>query len=427
MNEAIMLFGVLIFFLLLGVPVGIAVGVATALIMALFTDIPLMVIAQKCFAGMDSFPLLAIPFFMLAGQLMCVGGIAKRIVTFAESLVGFVIGGLGHVTIVACMFFAALSGSAAATVSAIGTFMIPAMKERKYSGPYAAAITAAAGTIGVMIPPSIPFVVYCVLTSQAVGDLFIAGIIPGVLVGLSLMLVNAIISRKRNYRSAAFAEPPTFKSFVRNFIDAFWALLVPIIILGGIYNGIFTPTEASVVGCVYAFIAGKFIYKELTWKGVIDALRDASILNGATQFLVGLSLAFGYFLAVAGIPQMLCESILSMTHNPILIMLAINVFLLIVGCFVDNIAAMMILIPILLPVLRAINYDILLFGVVITVNLAIGFCSPPFGINLFVAGAISKESIEDISKQLLWFMGVMLIDLMIITYIPAVSLCLLGR
>ena len=427
MTEALILFGALIFFLLLSVPVGIAVGVATALVMVIYTDIPLMVIAQKAFAGMDSFPLLAIPFFMFAGQLMCSGGISRRIVNFAETLVGFLVGGLAMVTVVACMFFASISGSAAATVSAIGSMMIPAMRERNYSGAFAAAITAAAGTIGVIIPPSIPFVIYCVLTSQSIGDLFIAGIIPGILVGLSLMAVALIISYKRGYKSSANVKPPTFKSFIKSFIDAFWALLVPVIILGGIYSGIFTPTEASVVGCVYAWIAGMFIYKELSWRGVVNALRDASILNGATQFLVGLSIAFGYFLTVAGIPQQLCEAILSMSTNPIIIMLAINAFLLLVGCFVDNIAAMMILIPILIPVLNAINYDILLFGVVITVNLAIGFCTPPFGINLFVAGAISKEKIEDISKELVWFILVMFIDLMIITYVPAVSLFLLGR
>ena len=422
--EAIILFAVLVFFLLLSVPVGIAVGVATAVVM-IGGDIPFTIIAQKAFSGMDSFPLLAIPFFMLAGQLMCMGGIARRIVNFAETLVGFVVGGLGHVTIISCMFFAAISGSAPATVSAIGSFMVPSMEERGYSRAYAAAVAAAAGTIGVIIPPAIPFFGYCGLPSQSLGDLFVAGIMPGILIGLSLMAVNFVIAHKRGYKSATYATPPTFKVFVKSFLDAFWALMVPVIILGGIYAGIFTPTEASVVGCVYAIFAGTVIYKELTLKGMLDSLREASVLNGATQFLVGLSLAFGYYLTVAGIPQKLCESVLAMTTNPIVILLAINIFLLFVGCFVDNIAAMMILIPVLLPVLKAINYDILLFGVVITVNLAIGFCTPPFGINLFVAGAISKESIEAISKQLVWFIMVMILDLMLITYIPQISLCLL--
>ena len=427
MTEPLLLFGSLILFLLLGIPVGIAVGVATAFAMVVHSDIPLTVIAQKSFSGLDSFPLLAIPFFMLAGQLMCVGGISKRIVNFAEHLIGFVIGGLGMVTVMACMFFAAISGSAPATVSAIGSFMIPAMRERNYGGGFAAALTAAAGTIGVIIPPSIPFVIYCVLTSQSIGDLFLAGIVPGILIGLSLMFVVFVIARKRGYKGSENAKKPTLKSFCTSFLDAFWALLMPLIILGGIYTGVFTPTEASVVGCVYAFFAGKFIYKELSWEGVREALREASVLNGATQFLVGLSLAFGYYLTVAGIPQQLCEAVLELTNNPIVIMLLINIFLLFVGCFVDNIAAMMILIPIMLPVLKAINYDILLFGVVITVNLAIGFCTPPFGINLFVASAVSKEKIETITKDLVWFIGIMLVDLMLITYIPSISLFLLGR
>ena len=427
MTESILLFGALLVFLCLSVPVGIAVGVATAFVMVLFSDIPLMVIAQKAFSGLDSFPLLAIPFFMLAGQLMCIGGISRKIVNFSEVLIGFVIGGLGLVTVMACMFFAAISGSAPATVSAIGSFMIPAMKERNYGGGFAAALTAAAGTIGVIIPPSIPFVIYCVLTSQSIGDLFIAGIVPGLLIGLSLMVVVVIAAKKRGFEKPVNAKPPTLKVFCLTFIDAFWALLMPLIILGGIYSGIFTPTEASVVGCVYSLVIGMFVYKELTLKGVVEALREASILNGATQFLVGLSLAFGYYLTVSGIPQQLCEAVLELTTNPVVILLLINIFLLFVGCFVDNIAAMMILIPILLPVLRAINYDILLFGVVMVVNLAIGFCTPPFGINLFVASAVAKEPIEKISKELVWFILIMLVDLMLITYLPSLSLFLVGR
>ncbi len=418
--EAFLIFGLLLLFIAMSVPIGIAIGLSTAISMALTTKLPLILIAQKSFTGLDSFPLLAIPFFMLAGSLMCNGGIAKRLVHLADSLVGFIIGGLGMVTILACMFFAAISGSGPATVSAIGSFMIPAMRERKYHGDFAAALTTAAGTIGVLIPPSIPFVIYSVVAQTSIGDMFIAGIIPGVMIGLALMILCYFMARKRGYPVSM--EKPSAKRIALSFKDAFGALMVPVIILGGIYGGIFTPTEAAVVASVYSFFVGKYLYKELNWDNVYKSLKEAALINGATMFLIGLSMAFSNYLALARIPNMIADGMMTISENPFIIMILLNIFLLIVGLFIENIVAIIILTPILLPVVTSIGIDPIHFGVIQTVNFAIGFMTPPYGINLFVASAISRESIEDISRAIVPFILVMLLCLMLITYIPSLSM-----
>ncbi len=421
--EAIILFSTLIILIMMSVPIGITLGLSTLLCLALTTDIPLIMIAQKSATGLDSFPLLAIPFFILAGALMCNGGISKRLVNLAESLVGFVVGGLAMVTVLACMFFAAISGSGPATVSAIGSFMIPSMKERGYHGEFAAAITAAAGTIGVIIPPSIPFVIYCVVAQESIGDMFIAGVIPGIMIGLALMFVCYLTARKRGYASSS--EPPTFKAVSAAFKEAVWALFVPIIILGGIYGGVFTPTEAAVVAVVYSIIIGKFVYKELDFKTLYECLRTSGLINGATEFMIGFSMAFASYLSLAQIPANIGSWLGSVSDNPYVIFMLINVFLLILGCFVDNIAAVIILTPILLPVVKNLGMDPIHFGIIITVNLACGFISPPYGINLFVASAISGESIEKISIAIIPSFLAMVFCLLLLTYFPIFSLGLL--
>lgn len=421
--EAAILFGVLLVTIGMSVPIGITLGLATGICLWATTDIPLTLLAQKSVTGLDSFPLLAIPFFILAGALMCNGGISRRLVNLAESMVGFITGGLAMVTVLACMFFAAISGSGPATVSAIGSFMIPSMKERKYHGNFAAAITAAAGTIGVIIPPSIPFVIYCVVAQCSIGDMFIAGIVPGVMIGVALMAVCYIIAKKNHYLPSA--TPPTAKAVWVAFKDAIWALIVPIIILGGIYSGLFTPTESAVVAVVYSVFIGKFVYKELDGKIMYECLRSSSLINGATEFMIGFSMAFASYLAMAQIPVRMATWLGGVSDNPIVILMIINVFLLIIGCFVDNIAAVIILTPILLPIVTAVGVDPIHFGLIMTVNLACGFITPPYGINLFVASAISGESIENISRAILWPLLAMIICLLIFTYFPGVSLGLL--
>ena len=375
--EAVILFSILIVTIALSIPIGITLGLSTCIAMLITSDIPMIMLAQKSVTGLDSFPLLAIPFFILAGALMCNGGISRRLVALAESLVGYIVGGLAMVTVLACMFFAAISGSGPATVSAIGSFMIPSMKERKYDAGFAAAITAAAGTIGVIIPPSIPFVIYCVVAQCSIGDMFIAGIIPGIIIGIALMLVCYITARKRNYKT--MTDRPRFSEVSKAFKDSFWALLVPIIILGGIYGGIFTPTEAAVVAVVYSVIIGKFVYRELDMKSLYDCLKSTGLINGATSFLIGLSMAFASYLAMAQIPAKMAAWLTAFVDSPFLLLMIINVFLLIIGCFVDNIAAVIILTPILLPVVKMIGIDPIHFGLIITVNLACGFISPPSG------------------------------------------------
>lgn len=414
--SAIVLFGTFLILLLLSVPIGYAIGISSLAGIYFFSDIPLEIIAQKVITGIDSFPLLAIPFFMLAGNLMSSGGIAKRLVNFFDSLIGHVTGGLGIVTVVVCMFFAAISGSAVATVSAVGAFMIPEMVEHGYDKKFSAALTAAAGTIGVVIPPSIPFVIYGVVSGTSITDLFTAGFVPGVMMGLALIAVCYLVSKKNGYRGKGSRS--SLKEIGKAFKDAIWAILSPVIILGGIYSGFFTPTEAAVVSVVYSFIIGTFVYKELNFKGAYKAFKDAVVVNGSTTFMVGFSTVFAAFFTIAQIPNMIAEGITGLTSNKFLILLIINLLLLVIGMFVDNIPATIILTPILLPICTSFGMSPVTFGIMLTMNLAIGFCSPPYGINLFVASSISKVSIEDLTKNIIKPLIGLLIVLLLITYIP---------
>ncbi len=414
--SAVVLFGTFLILLLLSVPIGYAIGISSLAGIYFFSDIPLEIIAQKVITGIDSFPLLAIPFFMLAGNLMSGGGIAKRLVNFFDSLIGHVTGGLGIVTVVVCMFFAAISGSAVATVSAVGAFMIPEMVEHGYDKKFSAALTAAAGTIGVVIPPSIPFVIYGAVSGTSITDLFTAGFLPGIMMGLALIVVCYLVSKKNGYRGKGSRS--SWKEIGKAFKDAIWAILSPVIILGGIYSGFFTPTEAAVVSVVYSFIIGTFVYKELNFKGAYKVFKDAVVVNGSTTFMVGFSTVFAAFLTIAQIPNMIAEGITGLTSNKFLILLIINLLLLVIGMFVDNIPATIILTPILLPICTSFGMSPVTFGIMLTMNLAIGFCSPPYGINLFVASSISKVSIEDLTKNIIKPLIGLLIVLLLITYIP---------
>lgn len=419
--DLMILFGSLIVLLTLSIPIGIALGISTALTLYFSSDIPLIMIAQTAFAALDSFPLLAIPFFMLAGSLMSYGGISKRLVMLAEGLVGTITGGLAMVTTVACMFFAAISGSGPATVSAIGSFMIPAMKEKKYDEGFAAALTAAAGSIGVIIPPSIPFVIYCVIAGTSVADLFIAGIIPGIIIGLALMITSYFIAKKHGYPKSEKKQNGNL-SLLRRMFEASWALMMPIIILGGIYGGVFTPTEAAVVGVAYALAVGWFVYGELDVKTTIAAFRESVLVNGATTFMIGLSMAFASYLAMEQIPMRIGSYLVSVSSSPLVVLLLINAILLVVGCFVDNISSMIILTPIFLPVVKNLGVDPIHFGLVMTAALAIGFVTPPYGANLFVASAISGTPIERISRSILPLVFVMTLCLLLFTLVPNVSI-----
>ena len=421
MSGVALLFILLIGLMMASVPVGISLGLSTLVTMVLTTNLDVITIPQYCFRGLDSFPLMAIPFFMLAGNLMKFGGLSEKLINLSNSLVRGFKGGLGHVTVLASMFFAALSGSAPATVMAIGSNVIPQMEKHGYDRGYATALASTAGTIGVIIPPSIPFVIYGVVSGASISDLFVAGIIPGVLIGIVLMVVNYIYARKYGYGGEGRAS---FREFLHELKDAIWALLVPVIILGGIYGGIFTPTESAVVAVVYTLIIGFVVYKELTWKKVWDAFMETGALNGTTTFMVGLSMSFAAYLTLAGIPSAVGQAILSLDAGPVVILLLINVVLLIVGCFVDNISSTIILTPILLPIAQGVGMTAVQFGIVMTVNLAIGFITPPYGVNLFYGSAIGKVSIEELSKKILPFIGAMIICLLLLTFIEPLSMWL---
>lgn len=417
--ESLVLFGIFFILLFLGIPIGYAIGIATLITISKYTSLPTVLIAQNSVAGVDSFPLLAIPFFMLAGNLMSSGGIAKRLVNFFESIIGHITGGLGMVTVVVCMFFAAISGSAVATVSAVGAFMIPQMVKHGYGKGFSTALTAAAGTIGVIIPPSVPFVIYGVVSGASITQMFTAGFLPGVLMGVALMIICYIVSKKEGYKGSE--KRSSLKEIFQSFVDAFWAILSPIIILGGIYSGIFTPTEAAVVSVVYSFIVGVFVYKELDLKQAYNAFRDAIVVNGATTFMVGLSTAFAALLTMQQIPLKIATFITSLSDNGIVIMLFINIFLLLVGMFIDNIPGTIILTPILLPIVMKLGMSPITFGIMLTMNLAIGFCTPPYGINLFVATAISKVNMTVLTKEIIKFIFGLIIVLLAVTFVPVVT------
>ncbi|RXT07087.1 TRAP transporter large permease [Ammoniphilus sp. CFH 90114] len=414
------LFGSLFLFILLNVPIAIALGLSALLTIAFTTDLTVSIITQKAFTALDSFPLMAIPFFMLAGILMGKGGVSKRLLDLATVLVGWMVGGLAMVTVVACMFFAAISGSGPATVAAIGSFMIPAMKEKQYGSGFAAALTATAGSIGVIIPPSIPFVLYGVIGSVSVGSMFLAGVLPGLVISLGLMIVSYMISKKNNYAPVT-TERVTFARVLSAVYEAKWALLIPVIILGGIYGGIFSPTEAAVVAVVYAAIIGVFVHRELGWKEVYDSLVEAVLINVSTMIIIGLSISFAYIMTLEQIPNAIGQYITSLSDSKFVILLAINVFLLIVGMFIDTISALVVLTPILLPVVTQVGVDPVHFGVILVANLAIGFITPPLGVNLFVASSVSKIPLERITVAVVPFLIMMLITLFVITYVPTLS------
>ena len=421
---AAVLFGSFALFLILTVPIGISLGLATLVTIFYSGSLPVEFLMKELITSVDSFPLMAVPFFILAGEIMGRGGISERLFNVANALVGNKTGGFAIATIITCMFFAAISGSGPATVAAIGGIMIPAMVRNGYDIKFATAVVAAAGSLGVIIPPSIPMVIYGVVGSASIGDLFIAGIIPGVLVGLGLITYTYFYSRKMGYKG--LDEPTSMKKIGAAIWDAKWALLIPIIILGGIYGGIFTPTEAAVIAVVYGLVAGLLIYKELPFRDLPKVLADSALTTATVLIIVGSATAFGRFLTIEQIPNKVANAMLSISDNGIILILLITVLLLVVGCFMDTLAAIIILTPILLPIAVELGYDPIHFGIIMVVNLAIGFITPPLGVNLFVASGISGLSIEALSKAILPFFVAMVITLLIITFIPQISLFFVG-
>ena len=419
---AAVLFIALVVTLVLNMPVGIAIGVSSLCAILADGRISSLYIVQQLVTSADSFPLMAIPLFILAGELMGAGGVSKRLLNVCNVFLGRFTGGLATVTIVLCMFFAAVSGSGPATVAAIGSMVIPTMLDKGYSKSFTLALIATAGSIGVIIPPSIPMVIYGVSTSTSISSLFMAGFLPGILIGFSLIVVSYLYCKKQGWKGDE--RKYTAKEKLAAIWDAKWALLNPIIILGGIYAGIFTPTEAAAVAAVYAFICGAFIYREFNIKEMFVTIGNACNTTGTTMVIIGCATAFTKILTIEKIPGAITNGIINFTDNKILILLLINVLLLIVGCFMDTTPAMMVLAPILLPIAAQFGVDPIHFGIVMVVNLAIGFITPPLGINLFVASRVGRSDLETVCSGIIKFILVMVVDLLLITFIPAISMTL---
>lgn len=412
------LLSLLIVLFAISTPIAIALGVASTVALVIAGEVPVITIIQRMFTSVDLFPLMAIPFFILAGSLMEVGGISKRLINFASSLVGQMSGGLAAVAVVTSLFFAAISGSSPATVAAIGTILIPAMVARGYQKDFAAAVQSVSGGLGVIIPPSIPIILFGVTAEVSVGKLFIAGILPGLLVSFSLLIMVFLISKKRGYQGTSSS---TMREKLFALKDASLALFMPIIILGGIYSGVFTPTEAAVVAVVYAFVVGAFVYRELTFENIIGIFTKSAMTTSIIMIIIANAGVFGWILTRERVPQMVAESFLSISENPIIFLVLVNVLLLFVGMIFETSAAIIILAPILTPIALIVGIDPVHFGIIMVVNLAIGMVTPPVGVNLFVASSIAGTSLEKISRAVLPFVFLLIVDVMIISYIPAIS------
>jgi C4-dicarboxylate transporter, DctM subunit len=421
MAVTLMIF-MLIFFAL-SVPIAVSIGLASAIALWWEGGTPLIVLVQRSFTSIDSFPLMAIPFFILAGTLMEFGGISKRLINLANALTGHLPGGLAIVTVVTAMFFSAISGSSAATTAALGSMLIPGMIRRGYDPKFAGATQAVAGELGVIIPPSIPMILYGVTASVSIGDLFMAGFVPGILIGFALIITVYVLSKKHDY----VREPrKSLKEIIVAMKEAVFALLMPVIILGGIYGGIFTPTEAAGVAVGYAFIVGVLVYKEIKLKELAKIFTQSAVTTATIMFIISSAGLFGWIMTRANVPQMVAQFFINISENPIIFLLLVNLFLIIVGMFMETNASIIILAPLLLPVATQLGIDPVHFGIIMIVNLALGMCTPPLGVNLFISSQIAKIRLDQISKGMLPYYGVLLVTLMLITFIPALSIGLVN-
>lgn len=412
------------FILLLACSFPIAVSQSFASMFLIFGDAPLSLesFTKAIMSGFSSFTLVAIPLFTFAGDIMGKGGISKRLINVAKLSLGNRTGGLGIVSIVACMIFAAISGTGSATVAAIGLIMIPEMLEAGYDRAYSASLVATAGTIGTIIPPSICMVVYAIAAGCSVTAMFTAGFPVGILVGAVLCIYCALSCRKRGYKPVYVKY--TAKDWIKTIVEAIPSFLVPVIILGGIYGGIFTPTEAAAAGCVLGVIISVFVYKEVKLSDIPYMAFRSVIISAPVMFIIGVSTGFGRVLAITQMPSMIAEGILGITSNSVLLLILINLLLLLVGTFMETNAAIIILTPILLPIVTALGINPIHFGMIMILNLAIGFITPPLGANLFMASEISRVKFETLAKTIWPWIGAMVVVLIIITYIPQISLFL---
>lgn len=401
--------------ILLNVPIAIALIGTAAIMMCVSTGFSTQILAQGVIRGVDNYPLLAVPFFMVAGEIMNKGGISVRIVRFADALVGHIRGGLGYVTVISGMIFAGVSGSAIADTAALGSVVIPVMREKGYDPERSAGLICGAGCIGPIIPPSIPMIIFGVTAQVSIVKLFLGGVIPGILVGIGLMVVWYFHSKRFGYAAAARAPFSVMLSATR---DAFWSFMLPIIILGGIIFGVMTPTEAAVVAVVYAFVISLVVYKEMRLRDIPGIITTAMKSTASVMFVVGGATAAAYLITTAHIAEMLSDTLTAYASNASVLLLLINILLLIVGCVMDTAPAILILTPVLMPVITRFGIDPVHFGVVMVMNLCIGLLTPPVGAVLYVGSGLTNLSIYQLTRGMLPFIAVMTVVLFLITYVP---------
>ncbi len=404
-----------------GVPIAVILGVTTLLSLVFFSTTPLTIITQQLFNALDQFVLLAIPFFILAGAVMTRGGIARRLIDFVNALVGWFPGGLAMAGILGCIFFAAISGSSPATVVAIGAIMIPALIKAGYGEKFSLGLITVSGSLGIVIPPSIPMILYCLVMNVSVAEIFMAGVMPGLLIGFSMMVYTFFVARKHNWRIDRNASVARLIETGKNGI---WALMLPFIVLGGIYSGVFTPTEAAAVSVVYALFVEMVIYKEFGIRDLTDVCREAAILSACLLFILSCAMTFIWLLTAEQIPHHLADIIIRYIDTPWMFLLTVNLLFLVLGCFMDDVSAMLVLAPLFLETLNRYGIDLVHFGIVMVLNIQMGMLTPPFGLNLFVASGITKAPVVTIARGVAPFLVIMLACLMLVTYIPWISLAL---
>lgn len=411
----------LFFLFVINTPIAIAIGVSAMITIVIQGDFSLMMVIQRMVSGTDSFHLMAVPLFMYAGVIMEKGGISERLIDFANALAGWLPGGLAAVTIISAMFFAGISGSAAADAAAVGAILIPAMKRSGYDGDFAAAVQASGGSLGVIIPPSIPMIIFGFLTGASIGRLFAAGILPGLLIGISLIAVSTLISHIRGYAPETRFSPAEIR---RTFKRALLALGAPIIILGGILTGVFTATESAAVAVAYALIVSMAVYRKIKPGDLISLFMEGSVTSSIVMFIIATASVFSWIAAMEDIPATLAGSLLGISDDPTILLLLVNLVLLIAGTFVETTASLILLVPMITAMLPSLGIDLIQLGVIVVTNLSIGMLTPPMGICLIVSSAISGESLGRVSRQVLPFLVTLIVDLLIITFYPPLTLWL---
>ncbi|WP_026894016.1 TRAP transporter large permease [Clostridiisalibacter paucivorans] len=411
---AIILFLSFFVLILLGIPVAIAIALSSMVVL-IDQGMPLVIITQRMFAGTDSFPLIAVPFFILAGDLLAKGKVSEKLVEFSDAIFGFLKGGLSIVAVLAGMFFAAISGSGAATTAAVGTTLVPELKKKGYDEASSAALIAASGTIGVVIPPSVPMILYAVISDQSVAKLFLNGFIPGVMMGIMLIGIAIVQAYKRNYPKGAKFSP---RNIFRTFKDAIWGIMTPVIILGGIFSGFFTPSEAAVIAVNYALIVSLFIYKDMKLKDLYGIICKSAMTMAVIMFIIATSSILSWILANWNIPTIIANGVLSLSTNRYIIMLLITMIILITGVFMETASALIILTPVFLPLINQLDISLVHFGLVMVVGLAIGMITPPVAINLYVASSITNLSLEEITKAIIPYLIGLVVVLLLLLYIP---------